>query len=60
MLIANGSEKQGHGVGAGLSTLLAGAMLPRGLKAKKPMPIAVGALGVITAVYSGSKLQEWW
>jgi uncharacterized membrane protein (UPF0136 family) len=40
------------------SVLLTGAMLPRAIKTKKPIPIAMGVVGVLGLVYYGKKYYE--
>ncbi|GBG26146.1 TMEM14 protein-like YJR085C [Hondaea fermentalgiana] len=58
-LIQQNDAYRGHTLGLGLSTLLLGAMAPRALRTKAPVPVAVSSLGAVGVVYSGTKALEW-
>ncbi|ORY01919.1 hypothetical protein K493DRAFT_312213 [Basidiobolus meristosporus CBS 931.73] len=48
----------GEELAAATSVVLTGAMLPRGFRTKKPVPLALGAIGLLSAGYYSKKCYE--
>ncbi|KAI9016797.1 transmembrane proteins 14C-domain-containing protein [Hyaloraphidium curvatum] len=56
--LINENADYGMELAAATSGVLAGAMLPRGIKTKKPVPLALGVAGLIGLVYYGNKVYQ--
>ncbi|KAI3638792.1 hypothetical protein MIR68_003290 [Amoeboaphelidium protococcarum] len=49
----------GHEAALVVSLLLTGAMLPRGLRTRKMMPLIVGTLGALNTVYHIKRIYDF-
>ncbi|ORX91538.1 TMEM14-domain-containing protein, partial [Basidiobolus meristosporus CBS 931.73] len=52
------NREYGEELAAATSVLLTGAMLPRGIRTRKPLPLALGTIGVLGAGYYSKKCYE--
>jgi uncharacterized membrane protein (UPF0136 family) len=49
----------GHETAAAASTLLGGAMIPRAIKTRKPLPIALSVVALASGTYYVKKIIEY-
>ncbi|KAK9767178.1 hypothetical protein K7432_003208 [Basidiobolus ranarum] len=52
------NREYGAELAAATSALLSGAMLPRGIRTRKPLPLALGTIGLLGTGYYSKKCYE--
>ncbi|CAG8544457.1 11741_t:CDS:2 [Funneliformis caledonium] len=53
------NKDYGHETALAASTILAGSMIPRAIKTKRPVPLSLGVLSVGVGVYYAKKIYEY-
>ena len=53
------NKEYGHEMALATSSLLTFAMLPKGIKTGKPMPLVLGIVGLANAAYYGKKVYDY-
>ena len=60
VLIQRGQDFEGHALGLGWGTVLAGSMGSRFFRTGKFMPAGLAAgIGLVAALYNGTKANDW-
>ncbi|DBA02939.1 TPA: hypothetical protein N0F65_005966 [Lagenidium giganteum] len=58
-MLQSGRMTQGHGTALFFSTITMSAMGVRAIRTRKPMPIAISAMGAVSAAYHAQRFTEW-